>query len=141
MPNPGVYVELKDVRAYLRRVEPSLLPVLRKELKAVVDRTVVPTARSSMPTGPPVKGHAKNSVRATAAGNRIDVRAGGARAPHFGWLEFGGTLRPSGKRRNTQTRPVVRRGRYLYPALDRNIDRLAQEAGRGISTVLKQQGR
>jgi hypothetical protein len=53
-----------------------------------------------------------------------------SRNRYVGWLDFGGTLRPTGGRRNTIYRPIIREGRYLYPELTearrRNIDNLAR---------------
>jgi hypothetical protein len=46
-------------------------------------------------------------------------------------LDWGGTLKPSGGRHNTQVRPRIKGGRYLYPAihaLRADTEREAREA-------------
>jgi hypothetical protein len=132
---PQVYVtNLREVRAYLRRVHPQLVPVLRDRLKDVVRTTVVPNVRRNMPER---TGRARESVRPVSAGNTIYVVEGNAKAPYVGWLDFGGALKPTGKRRNFQQRPVVKRGRYMYPGIDASSARLAEAAGKAVDQAIK----
>lgn len=53
-----------------------------------------------------------------------------SRNRYVGWLDFGGTLRPVGNRRNTIRRAIYRQGRYMYPELvearRRNLDNVAR---------------
>lgn len=132
---PGVYVtNLREVRAYLRKLHPDLLPVLRNELKTAVTTTVVPSAKSRVPTR---SGAAAGSIRATSGGNTVYLVAGNAKAPYYGWLDFGGTLRPVGRRRNTQYRPKVTQGRYLYPAIAEASRPLVEAAGRAVDRITR----
>lgn len=87
--------------------------------------SVVVSTRSRMPA---ITGDARSSVRVVSRGNSIVVAAGSARAPYYGWLDFGGTLRPTGRRRNTITRPRVKGGRYLFPAIKANESRIVRDA-------------
>jgi hypothetical protein len=135
-----VYVSnLAEVRRHLRRIEPELLPEMRKGLKAAVDRTVVPAAKARVAKR---SGRAANTLRSVAGGNRgIFVAGGGARAPYYPWLDFGGTLKPVGKRRNTQTRPFIKRGRYIYPALDATMPAVTRQVEIALGRVLNKLNR
>jgi hypothetical protein len=129
-----VYVtNLREVRAWMRKLHPDLVPVLRDRLKGAVTTTVVPNVRKNMPQR---SGRAKASVRAVSGGNTIYVVHGSKKAPHVGWLDFGGALKPTGKRRGFQQRPVVKRGRYMYPGIDASSAALADAAGRAVDSVI-----
>lgn len=134
---PGVYVtNLREVRQLLSRIEPNLLPVLRNELQAAVETTVLPGIFRRLPTGPDKGGHVRQSVKATGGGNTVYIQAGtSARYAYYGWLDFGGTLKPTGKRRNTQRRPIKKSGRYIYPSIAEASDKLAIAAGRAVDRV------
>lgn len=133
MPAAGVYVtNLKEVRRVLTKIQPDLLPVLRKEIKGVIDQTVVPRARGRIPQR---SGRAAGSIRSSAGGNWFYVVGGSARVPYFGWLDYGGTLAPTGRRRNTQHRDFIRKGRYLWPAVEASVDQMVAGAGRAVDKV------
>ena len=133
MPTPGVYVtNLREVRAVLRKIHPDLVPVLRDELKTAASTTVVPRAQANVPKR---SGAAAGSIRATSGGNTIYINAGRAKVPYYGWLDFGGFLTPTGRRFNTQYRPIYPRGRYIYPAIDASGAELAQAAGQAVDRV------
>lgn len=123
MAQPGVYVaNLGEVRRWFRTFEPDLVPVLRNNLKSAVERTTVPRIRGKVPQR---SGAAASSVRAVSGGNTLYVKAGSSKVPYFGWLDFGGTLKPTGKRRNTQHRPKATAGRYVYPGVKESEGELA----------------
>ena len=63
-------------------------------------------------------GRAAGSFRILARGNRVTVAAGKKAIPYYGWLDYGGDLKPSGGRTNTIKRPFKKKGRYLYPAAE-----------------------
>jgi hypothetical protein len=105
---------LKELRRALGRIDKSLQKSLRGRLKNVGDK-VAALARSKMPSR---SGKARSSVKAGVSGNNAYVQGGRKSVPYVPWLDYGGTLRPTGRRRGTQHRLVVRKGRYLYPAID-----------------------
>ena len=133
---PGVYVtNLREVRRWMRKLHPDLVPVLRNELKTAINATVVPNVRRNVPRR---SGRAANSVRATSGGNTLYINAGNAKAPYFGWLDFGGELRGRGRgRAQTISRPVLKRGRYVYPGIDASQARLAEAAGRAVDRIIR----
>lgn len=128
-----VYVKnLKEVRRAFRQYAPDLLPVLRTNVKGAIDQSTVPKIKSRVPER---SGAAAGSIRATAGGNTFYVVAGNAKVPYFGWLDFGGTLRPTGKRYNTQVRPRVPRGRYVYPGADESQPQLLNAVVRALDAT------
>lgn len=134
---PGVYVtNLREVRAVLKKIHPDLLPVLRNELQGAVEVSILPEIMRQVPTGPDKGGHVRQSIKATGSANTIYIQGGTtSRYGYYGWLEFGGTLGPVGKRRNTQHRPIVKGGHWFYPTIKRNADKLALAAGRAVDRV------
>lgn len=85
-------------------------------------------------------GAAKRSVKASTSGNWAQVRAGGPKAPYYGWLDFGGTLRPTGGRRNTIRRTVYSDGRYIFPAIQRNRPRIVAASKRALGRAVQDAG-
>lgn len=144
---------IRELRAALRKVEPELLPELRVDLKAAAE-VVAADARRRAPQPGNVTyvvrqrnrrsqtrvrtrtGAARDSIRVVAGGNSIYLAGGKAKTPYYGWLDFGGKLPAKGGRRNTQVRPIIRRGRYIYPAIDANIQLLADRVGAAVDRTL-----
>ena len=111
----AVHVEgLAELRKALAYVDKDLPKNLRKKLIPIAQK-VAERARQGMPVR---SGRAKASVKGSVSGNNVYVQGGKGTVPYYGWLDFGGRLKPVGDRHNTQMRPVIRGGRYLYPAID-----------------------
>lgn len=68
---------------------------------------VVAYARPRIPTR---TGRAARTLRVASTQRAARVRAGGARAPYYPWLDFGGRV---GRRHSVQ-RPFLKEGRYIY---------------------------
>jgi hypothetical protein len=125
----GVRVEgLRELQKSLRKLDPEARKLLNRELR-VITRGITLRVRSQMPAR---SGNARMSVRPGVWRGDSVIRAGGSRAPYYGWLDFGGTLRPSGGRRNTQHRPVFKSGRYIYPTIARSRPQLVDAAREAI---------
>lgn len=115
MVDSRVHVEgLKELRRALGQVDPALQKSLRGKLKTIGDK-IAGRAAAAMPKR---TGRAAGAVKAGVSGNRAYVQTGKKSVPYAAWLDFGGTLKPSGKRHGTQVRPKVKGGRYLYPAIE-----------------------
>lgn len=132
---PGVYVtNLREVRGFLRKVHPDLVPVLRDELKTAVNVYTVPTIAQRVPRK---TGNAASNVRARSGGNTVYIVAGTAKAPYFGWLDFGGMLKPTGDRRNFIFRPMYRKGRYVYAGIAATGGQLVKAAGNAVDRAIQ----
>lgn len=120
---------LRELNMALRQMGPQVRRAFNKEMRPVA-QLVSNAVRAQVPVR---SGAARGSVRPSTAGGYLAVRAGGAKAPYYGWLDFGGTLRPSGGRRNTQRRPVFKDGRWIYPTIRRQRGRVQSAAERVIT--------
>jgi hypothetical protein len=134
----GVYISnLAEVRKYLRKIHPDLVPILREDLKAAI---IVNTLPAIIQRVPKISNYARFTIKARSGGNTLYVIAGGKSsvAPYFGWLDFGGTLRNRGPGKNqTIVRPIVKYGRYVYPGIKQTQDRLVEAAGRAVDKAVK----
>lgn len=127
---------LRELNAALKRLDPALQKGLRTSFIRV-GRRVAADAKSRMPVR---SGRARASVRAGATNRGAYVAEGRADAPYVGWLDWGGVLRPSGRRRNTQVRPRIGKGRYLYPAIEANSAVIRREALSAIEEATQRAG-
>lgn len=81
-------------------------------------------------------GRAAGSV----AAHGTDVVAGSGVA-YYGWLDFGGTLRPTGGRHNRIERAYTGpMGRYLFPALEANREAIEKAGQESVKDALRESG-
>ena len=134
----GVYVSnLAEVRKYLRKIHPDLVPILRDDLKTAIIQNTLPAILRKIPSK---SNRARFTVKARSGGNTLYVLAGGnsSAAPYFGWLDFGGTLKNRGPGRNqTIVRPIIKRGRYVYPGILETQNRLVEAAGKAVDKAVQ----
>jgi hypothetical protein len=96
-------------------------------------------------------GRAASSVRALATQESASVAAGGARAPYYAFLDFGGST-GRGHVAGVPDSGSVKRawygrggagageGRYLYPAIREMGDVIARQAGEAVHEALADAG-
>lgn len=100
-----------EFRKALRAADADLPKQLRKGLNGVAEQVADETARRV-----PVRtGALRDSIRPLSTQSEGRVAMGGGKAPHAGWIDFGGTIRPRGA---DITRPFIRNGRYLFVTAD-----------------------
>lgn len=107
---------LRELRGALRDVDKTLGPELRKGLNEVAD-IVLNTARPLVPTR---SGKARASLKAGSTEKAVQIKAGGAKAPYWGWLDFGGKV---GRAKSVRRR-FEPEGRYIYPTLRKRRDEI-----------------
>jgi hypothetical protein len=121
-------VGLKELNKALRGIDRDAPKTLRVALNAVAEQV----ADKIRPKVPIVSGAAKSSLRVASTRTSARIRAGGGKASHWPWLDFGG----EGKRRGRPpARPYIPEGRYIYPTLASersNIARLLEAALVGV---------
>ena len=128
----GVEIQgLKELRRDLNKVDPQLTKEMRGEF-LTIGRKVAGDARSHVPQ---VSGRAAASVRAGVSGNTAYIAGGKKSVPYFGWLDFGSRTPRSGRPRSVgpwkKSGRGPKKGRFIYPAIDRNrpfIERSAAAA-------------
>lgn len=111
----------------IKDIDADLPKTLRIGLNKVAD-TVVSVARPRIPSR---SGKARASLKAASLKDKVRVRAGGNKARHYPWLDFGGEGRVKGR---PPARPFLKQGRYLYPAYYAKRD--SGEFGLILTTVL-----
>ena len=101
-----------------------------------IGRKVAVDAQQSVPVK---SGKAKASIRAGVSGNNAYIAGGKASVPYYGWLDFG-TRNPKRGRPRTvgpwkATGPGPSRGRFIYPAIDRNSKQIEDAAVKALERI------
>lgn len=109
----------------------------RGRMVKVGQTVLVPEIKAAMPVK---TGRARSTVKAGASGNTAYVQEGSNAVPYPAWLDDGGVLKPTGGRRNTITRARVPGGRYVYPTIRRNQDRIVSEAAEAFEDTARELG-
>lgn len=120
---------LTKIRKGLIKADKEKSFLIRKVFKATAE-IAASEARSRMSAdGAVLSGAARKSIKAGTSGASAIIRGGThekGKVPYYGWLDFGGTIRPKGV---AIQRPVIKspanrwNGRYIYPAMR---DKMAQ---------------
>jgi phage gpG-like protein len=128
MPRPGeitVHVDgIREMQRELRRVDPEIARELRPALKTAAD-VALPAARALAPRR---TGRLAASLRASVSGSTARIRSP---LPYAGVQHWGGTIRPRG------TPILIRRTEFISRAVARNEERIVDELGDAIDTVLR----
>ena len=133
---------LAGLRKALRQAEHlDDLGELRDGLKAAAG-IVATDAKSRVPVGG--TGKARDSLRATAGGNRAYVVGGKASVPYYGWLDFGSRNPVSGRPRKVGPWKKSGRGplngRFIYAALDDKRDEVVARVAEALAQFEKEAG-
>jgi hypothetical protein len=130
---------LRELQAAYRSIDRELPKLLRVAMKGIADH-VVGVVQQRMPWE---SGEAAKSLkpRATQLGAGIARPAGGTpwrgeKADYSPWLDFGGAV----GRKHSVIRPVVKGGRYLYPAIAASKGETLDEAAKAIKKAASDQG-
>lgn len=109
MPSLIGAAQASELRTALRNVSDDIADLVMSELEDIA-RGVAADASRLVPHR---SGRAAASYRARGSA----VEFGGEAAPYVPWLEFGGKV----GRKDSVARPFVKRGRYLYPVMARDL--------------------
>ena len=107
-----------------------------KEIRPALNEAAAIIVRVAQPRIPVMTGAARKSVRVSSTGNKVRVTAGGTRAPHFPWLDYGGKV----GRNKTVSRPFIRHGRYIYPAYAAQYTNIMRMIEKRITEVIERNG-
>lgn len=107
MSDVAVRVEgLSQFARNLKKLDKDLPKAVRLAFNVAADLVVDATT----PVVPRRRGRARGSIKAKSTRVLARVSAGGRRAPHYPWLDFGGRV----GRKQSVERQFRKRGRYLY---------------------------
>lgn len=88
------------------------------------------------PRVPRRSGRAAGSIRARSTRTKARITGGGARAPYYPWLDFGGRV----GRRKSVKRPVLADGRYIYNAYFRRKGEFKEAMEDALLDVVRKAG-
>lgn len=127
-----------------------------RALNAGLKGAVQPLAQQIAATVPTDTGRAQSTVRVTSSGGTVWLKGGGARAPYFPWLDFGGQLpghRPRRKKAMMWSgaqhpsasaaganRTKIRSGRYIYPGAERHAEEVVDRTAIIFDDVARSAG-
>jgi hypothetical protein len=100
---------LSEFAGAVKEIGEGLPKALKLVLNSAAD-VVITAARSDIPSR---SGRARSSIRASSTQDKVRVTAGGKKAPHYPWLDYGGEGRRRGR---PPARQFIKSGRFLYPA-------------------------
>lgn len=127
---------LRELNKALKAADVEAVNAMKAALKSIAEG-VASDVRSRVPH---VTGAAAASYKARGGVKGAAIAFGGPRTAYAPWLDFGGKLRPAGRRRGTQTRPIIKGGRYLYPAIADNMEDVQRKVADAISEITGQYG-
>lgn len=131
---------LKQLRSALRKLDDDSLKNLRDSLKKAGDVVASDARRRAFAFSK----RAAATIRTTAGGNTVYVMGGKAKLPWYGWADFGsrtpvsGNPRSVGPWKGSGSGPA--RGRFIYPALDDNFERLVSVVADAVGDSIEQAG-
>jgi|GEM_PF-6174716 hypothetical protein len=141
-------VGLKELRRDLRKIDPKL----QKELGVATKRAAEFIAKDARDRVPQQTGRTSKSIRVTLGGkhygrvatNSAFIVGGKKQVPFYGWLDFGsrtpvrGQPRSVGPWKGSGQGPS--KGRFIYPAIAKNIGRFQKELSKAIEQVKRSAG-
>lgn len=133
MPDRIKVTGLREFQAALRAMDAGLPKQLRLVLNDAAG-VVVDYARPRIPSR---TGRARGSVKLRSSQREVRVAVGGARAPYFPWLDFGGEGRRKGR---PPARPFLTDGRYIYQGLRVKRNDVTEIMTRGLADLARQAG-
>lgn len=123
---------LRDLQAALKGLDGEA----QKQLRLVLNGAATTVANAAARRVPTRTGKARSSIRPASSQREARVKAGGAKAAYYGWLDFGGAV---GRKKNTRRR-FLQEGRYMYPAFHANRDSIYNGLQKSLTDMLENVG-
>ncbi len=123
----------------LARLNRSLRAISKdapKQLRLVGNEAANLVVDDAKPDVPTLTGRAAKTVKAASTRTAAQVKAGGARAAYYPWLDFGGRV---GVNRSVK-RQFIKGGRYIFPAYSDNRERIGEKLEQGMTDLIKDSG-
>lgn len=123
---------LRELQAALRAADAALPRQLRVALNSASE-VVIDYARPRVPRR---SGAAAASLKVRSSQREARIAAGGRKAPYYPWLDFGGAVGPS----KGVKRPFIKAGRFVYPGVSANRDKIQQTMADALTAVARAGG-
>jgi hypothetical protein len=133
---------VKEMVKALKALDADLPKQLRKSFLVIAGK-IADRIRSGVPVGP--TGHAAGSVKARATQRGASVVGGGAAAPYYPWLDFGGGrkhargVQPGGSPGSFR-RTYFKEGRYMFPVIHDELEDTLAAAQQALRDAAKSAG-
>ena len=108
---------------------------LPETTRAIALSAVTAVVTDAVPTVPRVSGRAASSIQGLVTNEGASV-IGGQNLEYYRWLELGGA---SGRNHAT-VRPIVKDGRYINPAFERNKSAIEADMEQKLAAAARQAG-
>lgn len=128
-------IETRGIREFQRSLR-QMEDGLQKELRPVFNGAAQVVVDAARPKVPRRTGAAAASLKVRSSQREGRLAAGGRRAPHYPWLDFGGNVGPN----DSVSRPFVTIGRYVYPAVVDQQAEIQEVMSQGLTRLAGQAG-
>ena len=128
-------IRIEGLAQFLRAVKAADAD-LPKAVRLAGNSAAEIVVRVAKPRVPVRSGRAAGTVRARSTQSEARISAGGARAPYYPWLDFGGRV----GRNNSVSRPFLKRGRYVWAAYADNVPQVQEAMTEGLVEVAQRAG-
>lgn len=124
---------LRDFQAGLKAMDGESQKLLRVVLNDAAELVVT----AAKPRVASKTGAARASIKAASSQREARIKAGGAKVPYYGFLDFGGRVGRgrTGPRTGNVNRPFLREGRYIYPAYSAVRPRVQAAMEKGLADL------
>ena len=113
---PPEPIKIEGLNEFVRNLK-ALDAALPKAVRVAFNDSADVVVDDARPRIPRRSGRARGSVRSRSTQTYARVSGGGAKAPYYPWLDFGGSVGPAGSVR----RSFFTEGRYIYRAYYDNV--------------------
>lgn len=124
---------LRDFQAALKKMDADLPKQLRIALNESADLVI----KYALPRMPTKTGRARSTLKARSSQRVARIAMGGKKAPYVPWLDFGGQGRVKGR---PGPRPFIKAGRYVYPGLESNRDKITAKLQEALTRLATDAG-
>jgi hypothetical protein len=121
---------LRDFQAALKAMDGES----QKQLRIVLNTVSESVAAGARRRVPRKTGKAAASIKVASSQREARIKAGGAKAGYYPWLDYGGKL-PQGGRR-----PFVPQGRHLYPTYHAQKDSIGPALEKALTDLARSAG-
>jgi len=123
---------IRDFQKQLKAMDRDLPKQLRIALNSA-SQLVIDYAKPKVPSR---SGRARSSLKVRSSQREARIAAGGTRAPYYPFLDFGGSVGPG----KSVHRPFYTEGRYIYPGLRLNRDKITEQLETALTELAKSAG-
>lgn len=123
---------LRELQATLKALDGES----QKQIRVVLNEAAGIVVRGAQNRAPVVTGAYRKSIKAASGQREASVKAGGAKVPYAGFLDYGGRV---GKHKSV-VRPFQRGGRYVYPAYYAQRENILAAIAAGLTRLVASVG-